>query len=188
MGSVAALALTLALSLEAQDPKAVPRCSLQGKYVARHPDFGNCQITLQGDLRYKVECGDQTQLAGKALLVEGRLLLAGGLTGLHPAERARALETFRRIFQQEHYREHGFFPLVNESSEEAPTSLEPLSWGPRLYLLSPDDMAPFCRAVAEGTEPRRTPAGRFFLRRGDERKVIPTEDRPSLCKMLEQAR
>ena len=56
-----------------------------------------------------------------------------------------------------------------------------------------DDHHDRVRQVFEGFRGRRLQellltTNRFFLRRGDERKVIPTEDRPSLCKMLEQAR
>lgn len=44
-------------------------------------------------------------------------------------------------------------------------------WGPRQYLIAPDEIVGFCNAVNDGTEPRDDIHGLHLLRRGDEAKT-----------------
>jgi hypothetical protein len=48
----------------------------------------------------------------------------------------------------------------------------PVSWGPRTYLIPPNDIIEFCNSVNAGDEPRNRVYGRHLLRRGDETKPV----------------
>src|SRR5215471_14061657 len=55
--------------------------------------------------------------------------------------------------------------------------MQVVRWGARVYLIEPDEMKPFVTAVSLGIEPRAqiinlNYSGKFFLRRGDERKAV----------------
>jgi hypothetical protein len=61
----------------------------------------------------------------------------------------------------------------------------PVSWGERRYLIPPDRVQAFCRAVAHGGEPRSHMNGDWLLRCGDEKLAKEPVDaiRPSsLCR------
>jgi hypothetical protein len=61
-----------------------------------------------------------------------------------------------------------------------PSWLQPLRWGERLYLIRGGSYDAFCEAVRTGVEPRNTPAGEQFLRRGDHLKAVGSK-RPEEC-------
>lgn len=50
--------------------------------------------------------------------------------------------------------------------------LTPVFWGTRHYLIPADDLVGFCNTINEGREPRNDIHGSYFLRRGDESKVV----------------
>lgn len=53
------------------------------------------------------------------------------------------------------------------TADETASRLVPVAWGELQYLVAEDDMLAFCRAVAEGVEPRAGSFGGPLLRRGD---------------------
>jgi hypothetical protein len=68
--------------------------------------------------------------------------------------------------------------LVKLPNAQGCLLLRPVQWGDRLYLLPHGDLAMFCKAVDEGSEPRSIPTGPFFLRVGDHRKSGPAQPPP----------
>lgn len=58
-----------------------------------------------------------------------------------------------------------------ESSGGIADELIPVHWGPRQYLVAPNEMVEFCNAVNGGIEPRSDMHGLYLLRRGDEAKA-----------------
>ena len=61
----------------------------------------------------------------------------------------------------------------------------PVTWGERRYLIPPDQIEAFCRAIAQGEEPRTHVLGEWLLRWGDEKLAPESIDaiRPSsLCR------
>jgi hypothetical protein len=63
-------------------------------------------------------------------------------------------------------------PNEPERFGSLPTDIIPVQWGDRLYLVSKDDGKDFCQAVNQGQEPRSSPPGKFYLRRGDWSKKV----------------
>ena len=55
--------------------------------------------------------------------------------------------------------------------EGVATSLLPLKWGDRNYLLDASKIVEFCNAYNAGEEPRTEAGGFFFLKNGDENKT-----------------
>jgi len=55
---------------------------------------------------------------------------------------------------------------------------KPIRWGERVYLIPTFRIIEFCNAINSGRESRSRTSGRFYLRRGDERKEA--EGKPEL--------
>jgi hypothetical protein len=58
------------------------------------------------------------------------------------------------------------------SNHVGPQRYLAIRWGSRDYLIEDDELADFCAAIHDGSEPRTKPAGRFYLRRGDWNKPV----------------
>ncbi|MCA9254402.1 MAG: hypothetical protein KDA33_02140 [Phycisphaerales bacterium] len=76
---------------------------------------------------------------------------------------------------------------ISDSSTATETTREvvliPVQWGRRCYLIERERILDFWAATRAGvTEPRREPHGRYYLRRGDERK--PAKGAPTLPERL----
>jgi hypothetical protein len=77
-------------------------------------------------------------------------------------------------------------PDAGSSSDRFATSLVPITWGRRHYLVPVDDIVGFCNEVNQGDEPRSDVHGRYLLRRGDQgirvigRPSVPAEYRDCL--------
>jgi hypothetical protein len=52
-----------------------------------------------------------------------------------------------------------------------PTDFVKVPWGERLYLIPANAGHEFCDAVNQGREPRSNSHGRYYLRRGDAKKI-----------------
>jgi hypothetical protein len=59
-----------------------------------------------------------------------------------------------------------------------PSSLRPVRWGERLYLVPADELLEFCNQVNDGAEPRGDPHGLVLLRRDDW--MLPVSSSPEL--------
>jgi hypothetical protein len=59
---------------------------------------------------------------------------------------------------------HGFQGIASE--------FVPVSWGPRTYLIPPNEMIEFCNSVNAGDEPRDGAHGRHLLRNDDEKQPV----------------
>jgi hypothetical protein len=64
------------------------------------------------------------------------------------------------------------FPNVRKGFQGVAPAFVPVSWGSRHYLIPTDDVAGFCNQINQGTEPRMSVHGFYFLRRGDEKSVV----------------
>ena len=58
--------------------------------------------------------------------------------------------------------------LDTRTLDPVPTELVPIRWGPRRYLIPPDQIQAFRLDAAGDYEPRETRLGNYFLRSGDE--------------------
>lgn len=71
------------------------------------------------------------------------------------------------------------FELPNaKSGIRLPSTLVPVRWGKRVYLVSADDIVDFCNEVNAGDEPRAEPHGSVLLR--VEKELPPAEGRPEV--------
>jgi hypothetical protein len=64
-----------------------------------------------------------------------------------------------------------------------PSSLRPVRWGERLYLVPADELIEFCNEVNDGAEPRNDPHGLALLREKDW--TLPVFDSPELPEQLQ---
>lgn len=58
------------------------------------------------------------------------------------------------------------------SKHRGPQTYLAIRWGSRDYLVEEEEVADFCAAINDGSEPRTKPAGRFYLRHGDWNKPV----------------
>lgn len=73
-----------------------------------------------------------------------------------------------------------------QNPDSLPMSAEylPIRWGPRHYLVPPEDVLEFCLAARTGREPRKQARGLFLLRVGDAEQ--PVEGSPELPARFEK--
>jgi hypothetical protein len=64
------------------------------------------------------------------------------------------------------------FENKREGFQGIAPELVPVRWGTRRYLVPADDLVGFCNDVNSGSEPRDWLVGSYFLRRGDEKKMV----------------
>lgn len=167
-------AAMILLSTSTQGSQSEVGEKVHGTYVALFPKAGECQLKVGATLTYTLRCGSAPQRSGQAVAYEGRLYLEGGIEA--------ALETHTRLVAGERLGDQ----TPDLMRQEPAGILEMVPWGPRLYLVAPDQrMLEFCYAVANGEEPRRSLAGPFFLRKGDQQRAASTPERPEVCKELE---
>jgi hypothetical protein len=80
------------------------------------------------------------------------------------------------------------FPNERKGFTGIASELVPIPWGPRHYLIPPQQMAEFCNDVNADYEPRSDSWGMYLLRQGDEEKPvrggpsIPAQFQPELLK------
>src|SRR6185369_12919078 len=55
-------------------------------------------------------------------------------------------------------------PSIWEGFRVTPTDFYPIRWGGRMYLVPTNDIIEFSNEVNQGSEPRRSPLGNYYLR------------------------
>jgi len=63
-------------------------------------------------------------------------------------------------------------PNIREGFRVTPTDFYPIRWGSRMYLVPTNDIIEFSNEVNQGSEPRRSPLGRYYLRGKDWEKPV----------------
>ena len=135
---------------------------LAGTYVS-----GGCLLELRKDGSFSATCGSRQRI-GRAI-PSGRGLDVGGGRSVTEPPPAPAPPGIGSDWPPS-LRDPTRGPYV--ARPEASELLEPLQWGARLYLIRSGSYESFCQAVRAGVEPRNTPAGDEFLRRGDHLKPV----------------
>jgi hypothetical protein len=149
--------------------EAVRFADLQGTYVSAV--HGGCVLELRNDGSFSLTCGSW-QRNGRAIpLARGFSIGGSGDTAEvllpPPAAPGRAGDWPPSL------RDPTRGPYVVPGPEPGDSFwLEPLRWGARLYLIRGGSYYAFCQAVKAGVEPRKTPTGDQFLRRGDQLKPV----------------
>ena len=176
--------LVLAIQVLAQQQEFTPN-ELAATYVTGNR-FYSSSLTLEADGHYSIKSADCTMEyfdSGTYVLSAGVLHLASlnliakrrgedrEINLLDPIERKRA--------------------FVEELPEyiKAESTLLPLRWSDRIYLIYEEDLSRFANAIKLGAEPRSELKpelyyGSFYLRQGDEQKKV--SGSPSLPKGKER--
>jgi hypothetical protein len=170
--TVAAAVSTLLLPLAWASGATVPFPELEGTYLSSM--LGGCTLTLRSRGPAVIRCGSDPPLSAPAV-PHGT-----GFGVLVPATR-----TARQAipYPQPRSRAPAWPPSLEDPTGplvvSRPTStvsllwLQPVRWGPRLYLVREEYLAAFCGPGRGGREPRGFPYGDEFLRSGDDRKLVP---------------
>ena len=170
------------LTVSAESPMADQRpfTDLEGVYLSS--SLRGCLLELGRDGSFAVACSSQPPQRGKAEVVGQGFLIPTSRAGDLIPEDPPAVIVLRQPPQEPSGSTwppsltdptKGPFVLGHRQSGISwgeTLWLRPLRWGSRLYLVPADDDESFCRAVRSGLEPRRSPLGEQFLRRGDHRK------------------
>ena len=162
--AAAALAAALVVCPAGVASDSIRLADLAGTYVSSSD--GGCLLELRKDGSYTLSCGSRPKLKGQTRLIEGgfgigpsRLPTVIGMPPPAPDDPTRGPYIVR----------------TSDDDESLSFWLEPLRWGDRLYLIRSADYESFCGSIRAGTEPRTTPTGEAFLRRGDHRKVTASQ-------------
>lgn len=63
-------------------------------------------------------------------------------------------------------------PNIQEGFRGTPTDFFPVRWVGRMYLIPTNEIVAFCSDVNQGSEPRRDPHGKYYLRQNDWEKAV----------------
>ncbi len=166
---------------------AVDFAQLEGTYLSSL--LGGCQLQLDGDARFTLSCRGRPECRGHAMPMptgfaimcrnasqRQRVIWHASLQVDPPRESPAVIRDPTkgpfRVYPPPSVEYQEFLPLA--------LWLEPIYWKPRLYLVRHEEHEAFCAAVDQGTEPRTTPSGAYFLRVGDHRRR-PTSKVPTEC-------
>ena len=145
---------------------------LQGTYIsALH---GGCLLGLGKDGYFSLTCGER-QVRGRVAQIGGGFAVIGGGSGAEmPAHVALPPQGTAGAWPPSlSDPTRGPYVVYGPGPGGHSFWLEPLRWGARLYLIRDGNYDAFCQAVRTGVEPRKTPTGSEFLRRGDHLKPVP---------------
>jgi hypothetical protein len=184
------LVLLSAVASTRADP--VNFAQLEGTYLSSI--LGGCELRLEKDASFMLSCRNRVGCRGRAMSIPP------GFVVLCPDTAARLSFALRAANQRAPPTEwppptrdptkgpfRGYPPSI-ESQTRVPEALwlEPVLWGPRVYLVEHDDHDVLCGRVEVGVKLRSLPWGHFFLRRGDHRKR-PHSKTPSECSQKQRA-
>jgi hypothetical protein len=176
----ALLVSLLTLSASARGADQQPFADLAGVYLSSI--LSGCSLELKSEGSFTIACPSRAPYRGEAIVVDGGFLLP---TSGKVDSRIQESQAVIGLVQPQQPSDSTWppsladptrGPFVFDGRGEADFSfgetlwLKPLRWGSRLYLVAADDDEAFCRAIRNGVEPRRSPIGQQFLRRGDHRK------------------
>jgi hypothetical protein len=161
---------------------AGPVAQFAGDYLAGAPD-DRCSLKLKKTGLYALSCEGRALASGTARLI-GPAMAIEAPTVDPPAHEQSGLRMKPAEPHPQPWPPSLQDPTAPLVSSEVPRMqlvlLTPLRWGARQYLVRTDALASFCRAIAQGTEPRRVAYGLEFLRSGDHRKPVEGA-RPAEC-------
>jgi len=165
---------------------AVNFAQLEGTYLSSI--LGGCELRLEKDASFMLSCRDRVGCRGRAMSIPpGFVVLCPDTAGRQSLVLRAANEPAPPTEWPPPTRDptkgpFRVYPPSIESQTPVPQALwlEPVFWGPRVYLVQHDDHDVFCGGVQIGVEPRSSPWGYYFLRRGDHRKR-PHSKAPSEC-------
>ena len=155
---------------------------LAGDYFAGAPD-DRCSLKLKKTGLYVLSCEGRALASGTARLIGPVMAIEAPAIEPPAYEQAglrmKPAEPYPRPWPPS--LQDPTAPLVSSGVPRMQlVLLTPLRWGARQYLVRTDALASFCRAITQGTEPRRVAYGLEFLRSGDHRKRV-GESRPAEC-------
>lgn len=132
-----------------------------------------CVLGLQRDGRYLLACTDAELREGRAVAVDGDVVL--GTEVRHTRQGPRWPPPVISGSGWPGVRDPTIGPLVMRDApwvpgDEGPVRLRAVRWGERLYLVRSEERGRFCASVRSGAEPRETSAGDHLLRSGDHRR------------------
>jgi hypothetical protein len=148
-----------------------------GTYHRSEGGLGSCRLEITEDGRYSLTCFQGQEMRRS----HGRVQLGRKSLALTDAEYPAH---FARPEDIDALARGGVAPTTFRTF--LPVALRLLNWGQRRYLLASGQLLEFCIAAAKGLEPRTEPAGPFYLRVYDERKLLPAHV-PRECETPAQA-
>jgi hypothetical protein len=137
--------------------------AIAGTYHATDPAGGYCRLEIGNDGHY-----DETCFQGPAMSRQRGRVALGNTRFALVADGSRI-----RFTSPEDLDSLGGGGYPGDTRKGFPASVwRQVAWGDRSYLITRSQIREFCIAVAEGTEPRQHRVGSFYLREGDDTKLV----------------
>jgi hypothetical protein len=155
-------------------PEGVTLVDIVGSYHRSEGALGSCRLEIAESGRYSQTCFQGHGMRRS----HGRVQLGRRSLALNDAEHPGH---FARPEDIDDFERGG-----GARTAVLPATLRLLNWGQRRYLLGSSQLLEFCIAAARRLEPRTQPAGPFYLRVNDERKLLPAHS-PRECESPAEA-